>query len=195
MTKPDQQKLRVLIILLIVLALTLFISYRMNRTPNPAVVRAEDQKPVAAPPVQTDARIRLDLLKKENPDENLGKKNLFQYAPPPAPPAPPAAGGKSKNPQISGNVPQPGAPPPTTNVPTAPPPPPPIPLKYIGVSSIEPDSKGLIATLIDDNQHHFNAVNGEIFMGRYKISRITENSVDVDDMQSNRRQTLPLVKQ
>jgi hypothetical protein len=180
------------------LALTLFFGYRMNRTPNPAVVQAEDQKTVATPPAQTDARIRLDLLKRENPDEDLGKKNLFQYGPPPAPPAAAAnAAGKSKTPGMSANAPQPGTTTaaPATSVPAGPPPPPPIPLKYIGVSSVEPDSKTFIATLIDDNQHHFNAVNGDIFMGRYKISRITENSVDVDDLQYNRHQTLPLVKQ
>lgn len=196
MTKPDQQKLRILVVLLIILGVTLFFGYRMNRAPNPAVVQAENQKPVATPPVQTDARIRLDLLKKENPNEGVGKKNLFQYGPPPAPPAPPAtaAAGNSRNPVSSAHA--PAAPPPSPpNVPSAPPPPPPIPLKYIGIASIEPDSKKLIATLIDDNQHHFNAVNGDIFMGRYKISRITENSVDVDDLQYNRHQTLPLVKQ
>jgi hypothetical protein len=198
MKKPDQQKLRVLIVLLVILGLTLFVGYRMNRAPNPAIVQAEDQKPVVAQPVQTDARIRLDLLKKENPNEGLGKKNLFQYGPPPAPPAPPtAAAGNARNPV---GFPHPPAasttpPPSATNIPSTPPPPPPIPLKYIGISSIEPDSKKLIATLIDDNQHHFNAVNGDIFMGRYKISRITENSVDVDDLQYNRRQTLTLVKQ
>src|SRR5947209_1443146 len=98
MTKPDQQKLRVLVILLIVLGLTLFLGYRMNCTPNPAVVQAEDQKPVATPPIQTDARIRLDLLKKAKPDQDLGKKNLFQYGVPPAPPAPPPSSTNAANP-------------------------------------------------------------------------------------------------
>src|SRR5438094_7744418 len=93
MTKPDQQKLRILIILLGVLGATLFIGYRMNRTPNPAVVQAETQRTAAPPAVQNDARIRLDLLDKQGSDETLGKKNLFQYPAPPAPPPsrPPAA--------------------------------------------------------------------------------------------------------
>jgi hypothetical protein len=68
-------------------------------------------------------------------------------------------------------------------------------LKYIGFASIEPNSQHLIATLIDDTQHHFNAVEGDIFMGRYRVGRISDSSVDVEDIQSSRRQTLPLVKQ
>ena len=198
MTKPDQQKLRILIGLLIVLAVTVFFGYRMSRMPNPAIVQAEDQKPAAAtPPAQTDARIRLDLLKKESPDENLGKKNLFQYGPPPAPPAPPVSAGvrggspgSSKAPQVN-----PGLTTPPATASMQPPPPPPVPLKYIGVSFVEPNSKQLIATLIDDTQHHFNAVDGDIFMGRYRISRITESSVDVDDLQYKHHQTLQLAKQ
>ena len=196
MTKPDQRQLRILVGLLVVLGLTLFFGYRMSRTPNPAVVQAENQKPVAAPPVQTDARIRLDLLNKEKSDDDLGKKNLFQYGPPPAPPAPPATANKSRNPGGSPNPEASGIPAPSsTNIPRVPPPPPPIPLKYIGVSSIDSNAKDLIATLIDDAQHHFNAVNGDIFMGRYKVSKISESSVDVEDLQYNRHQTLPLVKQ
>jgi hypothetical protein len=194
MTKADQQKLRILIILLIVLGITLFLSFRMNRTPNPAVVQAEAQKPAVTPPVQTDARIRLDLLKKQTPGDDLGKKNLFQYGPPPAPPMPP----QTKKPAVPPNQAatnsslntggsNPGF--------TAPPPPPSIPLKYIGFAYIEPNSQHLIAALIDDTQHHFNAVEGDIFMGRYRVGRISDSSVDIEDMQFNRRQTLPLVKQ
>jgi hypothetical protein len=195
MNQPDQKKLRILMLLLIVLGVTLLIGYWMNRTPDPAVVQAEAPKPAALAPRQTDARIRLDLLKNQAPDGDLGKKNLFQYGPPPAPPAPPKPRGAQN--QAPGNLnPNPGSL--ATNIPSgppAPPPPPPIPLKYIGFAYLEPNSQHLIAALSDDTQHHFNAVEGDIFMGRYRVGRVTATSVDVEDLQSNRRQTLPLVKQ
>lgn len=195
MIKPDQQKLRLLIILLIVLGVTLFIGYRMNKTPNPAVVQAEAQKPSVAPPVQSDARIRLDLLDKQSGNDDLGKKNLFSYGPPPAPPAPPV----SARPPISQGQ-APGNPngiagPSTSVNRPPPPPPPPIPLKYIGYAFVEPNSKQLIATVIDDTQHHFNVEDGDFVMGRYRVTHITDTSLDVEDLQFSRHQILPLVKQ
>ena len=195
MTKSDQRNLRVLILLLGALALTLFIGFRMNRPPNPVVVQAENQKtgaPIA--PVQTDARIRLDLLDKDNSDAEIGKKNLFQYPPPPAPPAPPKPPGLIAPPSIVSN---PGANSGSRGAvtPPAPPPPPPITLKYIGFAFVEPNSSALIATLIDDQQRHFNAVEGDVYQGRYRIAKITDTSVDIEDLEFSRRQTLPLVKQ
>ncbi len=76
-----------------------------------------------------------------------------------------------------------------------PPPPPPIPLKYVGFASVAPNSKALIATLMDDSQHHFNLREGDIWMGRYRLTRVTETAVDVEDLQITRHQTLPLTKQ
>src|SRR5215467_9703964 len=107
--------------LLLALGVTVFISYRMNRTPNPAVVQAEAPKPVVTPPVQTDARVRLDLLNKQSSDDDLGKKNLFQYGPPPAPPAPAAPSkpvtaqnpmSSNPNANLSASIPNRPAPPP-----------------------------------------------------------------------------------
>ena len=194
MTKQDQQKVRILVILLVILGVTVFFGYRMNRTPNPAVVQAEAQKPVTPQPVESDARIRLDLLNKENTGDDLGKKNLFQYGPPPAPPAPPKPpvvqnpnpGFSAANPNLLSSAP---------SVSPVPPPPPPIPLKYIGFAYVEPNSKQLIATFLDDTKNHFNAVDGDIFMGRYRVVHVTDSAVDVEDLQFKRHQSLPLTKQ
>ncbi len=188
MTKPDPKKLRVFILLLIALGVTLYIGFRMNRPQNPEVVQAQAPKPETVPVPQGDARIRLDLLNKKNTDDEVGRKNLFQYPPKPVPPPPPQGTSQFQPPpQQTSVAPGPIAPPP-------PPPPPPIPLKYIGYTYIEPNSKALIATLME-GQNHFNAVEGDVYQGRYRIARITENSVEVEDLQLNRRQTFPLVKQ
>jgi hypothetical protein len=185
MSKPDQKKLRLLILLLIALGVTLFIGFRINRRPNPEVVQAQASKNEPIVPVQRDARIHLELLNKKNSEE-AGKKNLFQY-PQPKPVAPP--------PQTTAQAPPPTFVPPAVPVtPPLPPPPPPIPLKYIGVAYVEPNSKALIAALMD-GQVHFNAVVGDVYLGRYRVARITETAVDIEDLQLNRRQTLPIVKQ
>ena len=189
MTKSDQNKLRFLIILMVILAATVYAGYRVTKTQDLAIVQAKDQKPTAATATPNDARIQLELLDKARADEDLGKSNLFAYrnsrppeppkiAPPPPPP-----------PTVPNNT--TATPPPRM----APPPPPPIPLKYVGYAFVEPNSKVLIATLTDDNQQRrFIARQGDIWMGRYRVLRITDTVVDVEDIETSRRQTLPLVK-
>ena len=191
MTKSDQSRLRILILLLAALGLTVFLSSRMTRRANPAVVQAENQKVVAVALAQPDARIRLDLLNKETLDKQTGKKNLFEYAPPPAPPAPRPSPFPPAQPPPNAMTSRP----PMPSGPPQPPPPPPIPLRYIGFAFVEPNSKSLIATLIDDSQRHFLFVEGDVYQGRYRIARITDTSVEVEDLQFPRRQVLPLVKQ
>ncbi len=193
MSKPEQRKAQFFILLVIVLGITLFLGYRMNRTPNPIVVQADAPKFSAITASQGEARIRLDLLDKKTTDEDLGRKNLFTFGvkqPPPAPPSKTPPGPQPPSNVIS----MPPAQPPRVG-PPPPPPPPPIPLKYVGFAFIEPNSKALIATLLDDQQRHFNAVEGDVYMGRYRVVRVTDTAVEVEDLEFNRKQTLPLVKQ
>ena len=172
MTRQDRQKLGVFVVLVGVLVLTLVLGYRMNRPPTTAATQAPENKPSANPPTANDARIRLDLVEKpEAAEDEAGRKNLFQYrqAPPP-------------------NM---------TSVPVqprpAPPPPPPIPLKYMGFAAVNAPDRGLTAFL-EDGSRHYNVKAGEVLMGRYRITRISDTSVEVEDLEYNRRQTLPLLK-
>src|SRR5262245_36629466 len=129
MTKPDRQKLSILMVLLGVLGVTGVFVYRMNEPQTTAAVQVSETKsptnPAAAP--ADAARIRLDLLEKSDADAGIAKRNLFQYqqAPPPLPPAPPRGG-----PAATLN--SAAAPPPAVTLPVArpagPPPPPPITL-------------------------------------------------------------------
>ena len=188
MSKPGPWKAQLLIVLVAGLGLTTFIGYRMSRPANPAIVQAGGSRTAAAVPSQSNARIRLDLLDRKNEDETVGDKNLFQYGQRQAPLAAPPAGPQSPQPQ------------PQSNTPVAPAvrpqqPPPPIPLKYVGFAFVEPNSKALIATLLDDSQRHFNAVEGDVYLGRYRVARITETTLEVEDLEFNRRQTLALVTQ
>ena len=195
MSKQDRQKLSILVILLAVLAMTIVLGYRMNRPAVTAAVQVPESKSSANPPAPTDARIRLDLIEKsESSAEEIGRKNVFQYRQTPAPPPSGSRGGSSLA------TPQPSAPtvigpaalgPPAT---IAPPGPPPIPFKYQGYAVENAPSGQITAFLTDETSHHYNVGIGEVLMGRYRITQISTNSVEVEDVQSNRRQTLPLAK-
>ena len=195
MSKQDRQKLSVLIILVGVLVLTLILGYSMNRPVVTAAVQVAETKPSASPPAPTDARIRLDLIEKPETSEEIGRKNVFQYQQTPAP-APPSTSQSRSSPI----VPQPSPPgvngTPATRLPAsiAPPGPPPIPFKYQGYALESSPGGQITAFLMDDASHHYNVGIGEILMGRYRITQISANSVEVEDSESSRRQTLPLAK-
>jgi hypothetical protein len=190
MSKQDRQKLSIFLVLLGVLGLTIVLGYRMNQPPTTAAVQPPPaQKTSDKSPAPNEAHIRLDLLANPEADgQHVGKRNLFQYwqAPPPPPP--------TSLPPRGGPPPGPMPPPPTTTVQNpnpAPitPPPPPINLKYQGFAQ----NPGLIAFLADDTRH-YNVTVGEVLMGRYRIINITDKTVEVEDLQFNRRQMLPLLK-
>jgi len=198
MTKPDRQKLSILVVLLAVLGLTILLGYRMNQPQTTAAVQTPEQpKTSANPPAPSAARIRLDLVEKQESDGgDIGKKNVFQYRQTPLPalpgPNPGAANLTLPPPAVIAPPlpPRPVGPPP-------PPPPPPIPLKYFGNLTTNTPA-GLTAFLVDDTRpndlKHFNVSTGEVLMGRYRIGSITGTSVEIEDLEYNRRQTLPLLK-
>ena len=75
-------------------------------------------------------------------------------------------------------------------VPTGPPPPPPINLKFFGTAKRA--GSALQAFLLSgDNVYLASA--GEIVAHKYKILAINPNSIQVEDLQNNNTQTLPLL--
>ena len=83
-------------------------------------------------------------------------------------------------------APPPGPPPP----PPGPPPPPPIDLKFFGTATTGDGTRRAFLLHGDDV---FLASDGEIVQRRYKILKISANSIEVEDMSYNNRQTLPLL--
>ncbi len=63
----------------------------------------------------------------------------------------------------------------------------------MGFAAVNTPDRGLTAFL-DDGSRHYNVTTGEVLMGRYRITRISDASVEVEDLEYNRRQTLPLLK-
>jgi hypothetical protein len=192
MSKQDRQKLSILVILLTVLGLTVVLGYRMNQPATTAAVQTPEPKTSTNPPAASDARIRLDLVEKPEDAEDVGKKNVFVYRQPaPPPPLTPRPGAQPPPSQVPSNVGP--APVPIPPGPPVPPPPPPIPLKYQGFATVNSPGGGLTAFLSDDSRH-YNVKVGEVLMGRYRIAAISDKMVEVEDLEYNRRQTLPLLK-
>ena len=197
MTKQGQ-KVTFLVVLLAVLGLTVFLGYRMTRPPTTtSVVQTPQQKVSTNLPSSSGAQIRLDLVEKEKAGENIGKRNLFQYQQAPPPPPPPGPrGGRGQGSGGPVGFPPVQPPPPVIITPPGPPPPPPLPpitLKYQGFAARSAPNGGFTAFLADDSRH-YNVTVGEILMGKYRIASITDRSVDVEDLEYNRHQFLPLLK-
>ena len=161
------------------------LGYRLSQ-PTAAFENAAAEKKAVTLPPQSSARIRLDLLGPVDTADNIGKNNLFQFRAHPAPEPPKEAM-------------RPMPPPPPINpsrlIPVTPPGPPAIALKYYGFVRVGPSGKLLTAVLEDSSQHFFRAVEGDFIMGRYRVVRVTETTVEVEDMELNRHQTLALEKQ
>jgi hypothetical protein len=85
--------------------------------------------------------------------------------------------------------PKPGPPPPPPP-PPGPPPPPPIDLKFFGTAT-GADGKREAFLLHGDDV--FLASDGDIVQRKYKVVSIAANSILVEDMANNNRQTLPLL--
>jgi len=74
--------------------------------------------------------------------------------------------------------------------PPGPPPPPPIDLKFFGTSS---SASGKRQAFLLHGQDVFLASDGEIVQRRYRVITVSANSILVEDMANNNRQTLPLI--
>ncbi len=71
-----------------------------------------------------------------------------------------------------------------------PPPPPPINLKFYGFASSKDGNKRIF---LSQGEDIFVAKEGQVIDRRYRIVKINANSVDVEDVLTNNRQTLPLI--
>lgn len=126
-----------------------------------------------------DPRLRLDLLKNSEDVEYKGNgRNIFRAGAEPVKELPkpiqnPMAGGS----QVVKNQ--------------GPPPPPPINLKFFGFSKRQGEENRVFLAKGDDV---FVARVGDIVDRRYKVLQVSPTSVEVEDVLSNVRQTLPLTQ-
>ncbi len=81
--------------------------------------------------------------------------------------------------------------PPAYTGPPIPPPPPPIDLKFFGTAT---RADGTRQAFLLHGEDVFLASPGNIVQRRYKIGTIAPNSVEIEDLSNNNKQTLPLQK-
>ena len=81
---------------------------------------------------------------------------------------------------------------PVAQIPTGPPPPPPIDLKFFGIATA---ANGMRRAFLLHGEDVFLASAGDVVQRRYKVDNISANSIEVEDLTNNNRQTLPLQKQ
>ena len=140
-----------------------------------------------------DPKLQLDLLAKVQAVQPIeGGRNLFQFAAAPAPDKPlPAV--PTGVPTIPINHPAP----PTTTVlsseRTGPPAAPPINLKYYGYTLSKSD--GRKKAMLLDGDDIFLVVENQTVKQRYRIVRIANTSIDIEDTQFKSTQTLKLQEQ
>jgi hypothetical protein len=181
----DRKKVIVMAVLLLV-ALPLLVrnfgsfhtSSASSSPPRPAEANINHavQKKGGIPKVRentSDPTLRIDILAAaQKIDYKGGARNIFRMeeAPQPIPP-------------VTSNVKTPPPPPPP------PPAPPQIPLKFYGFSNRPGEPK---KAFLQEGDNIFVAVEGEIVDRRYKIVRITNNFVLVEDVLNNNQQTINL---
>jgi hypothetical protein len=152
-----------------------------ERAPQARRVRRAVQGRLA-PGNSLDPTLRLDLLKQSEATEYRGSgRNIFaKYVPPPPPPP--------QDPRLDHRGPRcPGDPA------CPPPPPPPIPLTFYGFASRPGEPKKVFLSLKDTGDV-FIAAEGEVVNRRYRVLHIGTNSVEIEDVLSNNRQTIPLTQ-
>ncbi|MGH8458518.1 MAG: hypothetical protein ACRESV_04135 [Nevskiales bacterium] len=185
----DRRKVLIMSALLVVALLSVI---RMLSAPEPQVAtsaapgtaggttggRRPGGPPVAPVILSTlDPTLRLDWLRASEDVKYEGKgRNIFRAGPEPQP-----VDTGQGHPQ--GNT-QP-------DVPPGPAPPPPINLKYYGFASKPGQPR---QAFLSQGEDVFVAGEGDIVNRRYKVVRIGPVSVEVEDLQYNHRQVLPLTQ-
>lgn len=179
----------------VLLALAVFLTMRMMRgsstQPAAAAAPAADAaRPARARPralhgpnlaaariSPLDPTLRLDLLQSSEQTRYEGSgRNIFKPQQEESPEIPKPAGSATKEPAS-------GPPPP--------PPPPTINLKFYGFASRPGEPKRVF---LSQGEDIFIAGEGDIVNRRYKILHIGPNSIEVEDVLNNNRQTIALTQ-
>jgi hypothetical protein len=182
----SRTKLIALAVLLVGAAISVFYMFS-SMTSRPAPVAAAASVPnVAAPQPRRQATRGADVTLDPNrldPELDLKRLEISEGT---------KYEGSGRNifvPALE-EIPKPVAPArPEQTGPPPPPPPPPINLKFFGFATHTGEGKRIF---LSEGDNVFIGGEGEIVDRRYKIVRINPNSVEIEDVLNNNRQTIPL---
>ena len=183
MTPSDKKKAEVLVLLLLIAGGTwYYVGFSEPAPVAPAAAAAKSQAKPKGSKANPEAQIRLDLLEGHTGAGEVGRKNIFQYRQKPLPPKPPEPVRVVSTP----------APLPTPPIVERPPAPPPFKaFRYEGYSS---RSGKLIASL-SEGGNSYQVTEGECLMGQYCVRRLTDMTIEIEDLQLKRRQSFTRVQQ
>lgn len=154
-----------------------------NAGPPARRVRGRRPPTAAKPTVTTslDPRLRFDLLKGSEETEYKGSgRNIFRAEAEQEIPkvvTTPILPKKDEQPKVADNTPPP------------PPPPPPINIKFFGFAN-RPGEPRQVFLL--QNEEVFVAKEGDVVNRRYKVLKINNTSVEIEDLLANNKQIVPL---
>lgn len=184
MSPKDRQRAKILLILIIVLVATAWVGRRIDQIPESGAEGGVSDLVVSSlAEVRVPSGLTMSL---QDPAANPTRRNPFAYGPEPLPPRASAPPPQAVAPPVQRQPPPP----------PAPPPPPPIPFRYAGYVALDDQGGRLTALLVDSNaSRHFTVFKGETLLGRYRILELTQAFIEVEDLEFNRRQRMPLIIQ
>lgn len=141
-------------------------------------------EPAASIPV---VDLRLELLDRQRADPGASARNPFRFRPRPAP-APPKPASAPPSARAA------AAAPPKPAVPAAPAGPAPIPLRMIGMFDA-PGQAGQVAIMSDGRGNVFQGKEGDVIEGRYRVGRVTADSLELSYTDGRGRQVIRLTGQ
>jgi hypothetical protein len=151
--------------------LAVVVAYNLGGAPELAVAFGIEGKyePMKIP----DPMLRLDLLDRIRELEYSGThRNIFSATPPPPPePKKPVA--------VAPTTPVPEAPPPLT-----------VPYKFYGI--VVDQKTGLRRACLTNGEDIFIVAEGGLLQGRFRVLKIGNLSLDIEEVSSGRRATVPL---
>jgi hypothetical protein len=187
--QESKTKQRIAIVLAIVAILVVARTFMTMGGPNsaPAPAAAPAAPVSSSSPIKgklqlsdtMDPRLQLDLLANSEEVKYEGKgKNIFTAAPEVAAVIPKVVVSPLKT----------TPPPPAVYVP---PPPPPINLKFFGITNTKGEKPKVF---LSQGEDIWIAREGDVVNRHYKIVRISPNTVEVEDLLNNNRQSIPLTQ-
>jgi hypothetical protein len=180
MTPSDKRKAQILAGLLAIAGLTWFLNLRTRgnessetkRRPGPTI-----RKQIKDPTIQIKLIQNASL-------EGGGHKNIFQYRQEPLPP--PAATIRTKSVSTEGNtnlvVDQRPQPPARESSKT---------FKYEGFSMRGATADGRMLASLSEGGNSYAVALGECLLGQYCVRQLSENMIEIEDLQLKQRRTFP----
>ena len=170
----DRNKLLILAALVVVFLLVNFRSFfGFGGTTTPAGNPSASARTNKAESRIPDVDLHMHVLEAST-QTSTGEigRNIFEYGHRPAPPGPIA----------KGKVEDPGPPPP--------PPPPPPPVRFYGFA--EGSASGARRVFLTDGEGVFVAKQGDVILRRYRLTRIGNDSIDIEEISGANRWTVKM---